>query len=77
MSNLILCQSKVQTVMARNIMNPYDLCSKAGISYQSYRRIMLKGICKTSTLGRIAAALNVDVLDIIKTEGEAGNGKSN
>ena len=66
MTNLSLSQDKVQTAMARNCMNPYDLCSKAGISYQSYRRIMIKGGCKIATLGRIARALGVDVTDILE-----------
>jgi len=65
MTNLSINQDRVQTIMARNCMNPYDLCSKAGISYQSYRRIMNHGGCKLATLGRIAAALGVDVTAII------------
>lgn len=47
-------------------MNPYDLCSKAGISYASYRRIMRFGGCKIATLGRLAQALNVDVTEILE-----------
>ena len=66
MTNLVIDQNKVQTHMARNCMNPYDLCSKAQISYQSYRRIMLRGGCKIATLGRIASALDVDVTEIIQ-----------
>lgn len=52
--------------MARKAMNPYDLCSKAGISYAAYRRIMKEGGCKIATLGKIAAALGVDVTEIIE-----------
>jgi len=65
-SNLSICKNKVQTAMARKCMNPYELCNKAGISYQSYRRIMIKGGCKIATLGKIAAALGVDVTEIIE-----------
>ena len=66
MTNLSINQDKVQTIMARNCMNPYDLCSKAGISYQSYRRIMVHGGCKIATLGKIARALGVDVTEILQ-----------
>ncbi len=47
MTNLQISQDKVQLRMAESCMNPYDLCSKAGISYASYRRIMKQGGCKT------------------------------
>lgn len=57
---------KVQVVMAKNVMNPYDLCSKAEISYQSYQRIIKSGSCKIATLGKIAAALGVPVTDILE-----------
>lgn len=66
MTNLKISQNKVQLAMARKAMNPYDLCSKAGISYASYRRIMKAGGCKIATLGKIAAAIGVDVTEIIE-----------
>ena len=56
---------KVQVLMADKIMNPYDLCSKAGISYQSYQRIIKNGCCKIATLGKLATALEVPVTDIL------------
>ena len=66
MTNLQVDQDKVQLQMARQCMNPYDLCSKAGISYGSYRRIMKEGGCKIATLGKLAAALGVDVTEILE-----------
>lgn len=66
MTNLKISQDKVQLIMARNKMNPYDLCSAAGISYASYRRIMKDGGCKIATLGRISEALRCDVTEIIE-----------
>ena len=66
MADLKINQKKVQIEMARNSMNPYALCSKAGISYTSYRRIMKEGGCKLATLGKLASALNVDVTAIIQ-----------
>lgn len=65
MTNLRVSQDKVQLAMARKAMNPYDLCSMAGISYASYRRIMKEGNCKIATLGKIAQALEVDVTEIM------------
>ena len=65
-SVLLLSGTKVHLVMAERCMNPYDLCSKAGISYQAYQRIIKTGGCKLSTLGKIAKALNVDVTAIIE-----------
>ena len=66
MTNLQVDQDKVQLQMARQCMNPYDLCSKAGISYASYRRIMKEGGCKIATLGKLAAALGGDVTEILE-----------
>mgnify|MGYP001040329670 CR=1 FL=1 len=66
MTNLKVSQDKVQLEMARKGMNPYDLCSKAGISYASYRRIMKMGGCKIATLGNLAKALGVDVTAILE-----------
>ena len=65
MTNLQVSQDKVQLRMAENCMNPYDLCSKAGISYASYRRIMKQGNCKIATLGKLAKALECKVTEIL------------
>ena len=66
MTRLKVSQDKVQLAMAKKCMNPYDLCSTADISYATYRRIMTQGGCKIATLGKIAAALDVNVTDIIE-----------
>ena len=68
MTKLKISQNKVQLKMAERCMNPHDLCSAAGISYTSYRRIMKVGGCKIGTLGKIAKALGVDVTEIIVIE---------
>lgn len=68
MTNLKVSQDKVQLLMAQNCMNPYDLCSKADISYASYRRIMKQGGCKLATLGKLAKALEVNVTEILEDE---------
>ena len=66
MTNLKISQNKAQLLMAQKCMNPYDLCSTAGISYASYRRIMKYGNCRIATLGKIAKALGVDVTAILE-----------
>lgn len=63
---LKLSQYKTQVLMAKRCMDPYALCSNAGISYTSYRRIMKNSICKLSTLGKIAKALECDVSELIE-----------
>lgn len=64
-TELKISKSKVQLKMASLKLNPYDLCSKANISYAAYRRIMNCGNCKLSTLGKIADALDCNVTEII------------
>ena len=68
MTNLQISQNKVHILMAEQCMNPYDLCSAAGISYATYRRIMMSSDCKIATLGKIAKALNCKVTEILETE---------
>lgn len=64
-SLLTVSAQKVQLKMAERCMNPYDVCSKAEISYPSYQRIIKTGCCKLSTLGKLAKALDVPVTEII------------
>lgn len=66
MTNLKISQDKVQLRMAELCVNPYDLCSRAEISYASYRRIMKTGSCKIATLGKLAKALETEVTEIIE-----------
>ena len=70
MTNLKISRDKVQIAMARKEINPYELCDKANISYPSYRRIMVGGVCRIATIGKIARALCVDVTEIIENEKE-------
>lgn len=75
-SMLVVSAEKVQLKMAERCMNPYDVCSKAEISYPCYQRIIKTGNCKLSTLGKIARALGVTPIDIIvDAAATADNGK--
>lgn len=60
-----LNKDKLLITMARACMNPYDLCSYAGIPYQTYLRA-LKNTCKPATAGKIANALGVDVTELLE-----------
>jgi DNA-binding Xre family transcriptional regulator len=63
---MILNKQKVEIAMANECMNPYDLCKKAEMTYQTYQRIVSKqGNCKPATIGKIAKALNVKVEDLV------------
>ncbi len=59
-------ENKLMIALANACMNSYDLCKKAGIQYQTFRRIISGGKCKPATLGKIAKALQVPVTDIIE-----------
>lgn len=63
-------KQRLQIALASACMNPYDLCAKIDISYQTYRRISTGKRCKTATVGKIAKALNVQVQDIIELESD-------
>lgn len=66
---MIVDQKKLLYAMAVACMNPYDLCNAAGKQYQTYHRIITGHNAKTATVGKICKALNVDVKDIISSEG--------
>lgn len=58
----------LQIAMAKSCMNPYDLCKKTGVQYQTYRRIAAGNKCKPATVGKLANALGVPVTDILESE---------
>ena len=56
---------KLEIALANECMNPYELCKKANIQQQTYRRIASNGECKPATVGKVAKALNVKVEDLV------------
>lgn len=58
---------KVFVIMARKCMDDKDLLEKANMSVATWNQVK-KGKCnaKTSTIGRIAKGLEVDVTEIIE-----------
>lgn len=63
-------KQKLEVAMAKECMNTFDLCKAAEMKYQMFRWIFNGGNCKPATIGKIAAALGVDVTEIIETERE-------
>lgn len=63
-------KQKLEVAMAKECMNTFDLCKATEMKYQMFRRIFNGGNCKPATIGKIAAALGVDVTEFIETERE-------
>lgn len=57
--------NKLTLAMANARLNAYGLCEAASIQYATYNRIVNGKPCKPATAGKIAAALNVRVEDLI------------
>lgn len=60
-------RKKVEILMAAKQLNPKDVITIAEISFPTLYRAYA-GKSKPATLGRIAKALGVDVVDILETE---------
>ncbi len=56
---------KIESLIAVQNITKIELAKRAKIAPQSVSAIMKRGTCEPRTAGRIAAALGVDVLDII------------
>lgn len=67
-----ISKEKLDIEMARKCLNIFDICKNAEMKYQQFRKIYNGNNCKPSTVGRIAAALGVDVTDIIELETKEG-----
>ncbi len=59
-------KKQLELKMAVSCLNPFQLAEDAKIQYQTLRRAINGGNCKPATVGRIAAALGVDVTEIIE-----------
>lgn len=63
-------KAKLTLAMARACMNPQDLAKAAEMPPQTVNGVLRERSVRPATLGKIARALGVDVLDIIQQEGE-------
>ena len=57
---------KLDIAMARAQLSREDLAKKAGIPVPTLCTVMQRKSCRPVTIGRIAAALGVDVTEIIE-----------
>lgn len=60
--------SKLRLAMARACMNPQDLAKAAEMPPQTVNGVLRGRSVRPATLGRIARALGVDVIEIMKEE---------
>ena len=61
-----ISKKRLELGMATACLNPYDLCRKAEIRYQTYQRIVGGKEAKPATIGKIAKALNVPVEKLVE-----------
>lgn len=57
---------KVKLILAEREMNQSDLAVKIGVNRQHVNEILSRETCSLKTLGRIAKALGVTVVEIVK-----------
>ena len=67
-------KAKLTLAMARACMNPQDLAKAAEMPPQTVNGVIRGRSVRPATLGKLARALNVDVLDILQQEGGVTNG---
>lgn len=60
--------TKIETILAERGVTKVTLANKAGISRQNISTIIRRGSAEPKTVGKLAAALGVDVADIIKED---------
>lgn len=59
---------KYELARARACMTSSDVSRDSGINRNTLNTCLRRGNCNAATIGKIAKALGVDVLDIIETE---------
>ena len=59
---------EIQIALVRKRMGRRDLCQKTGISESNFSSMLRRGTVRTTTAGKIADALGVDVMDIIQKD---------
>lgn len=59
---------RIKVLIANQFLTLSELSKKCGISRQSLSTIIRRGTCTMRNAGKIAAALNVDVAEILKEE---------
>lgn len=60
---------RINAQLARQGMTQSELAKKTGMTRQATSTLIRRGSCEPRTAGKIAAALNIDVEDLIVKEG--------
>jgi DNA-binding Xre family transcriptional regulator len=63
---LNISRQKIELLQARKGLGTVDFAAKAGVSRQNISTLKLRGTCRPVTAARLAAALGVDVAEIIE-----------
>ena len=66
-----ISKNKLDLALAKRKITYLALSRQANINYSTLTRLKAGGKCNTATVGKIAAALAVDVTEIIETEAGA------
>lgn len=59
---------KIKLLMAEQEINQSILAERCGISRQNISTMLARGTCSIAKVGKLAKALGVDALEIIKEE---------
>ncbi len=63
-----ISKRKITALMGAKLMTQVKLAEVAGVSRATINAALLKGSCSIPTVGKIAKALGVDPMEIIKME---------
>lgn len=63
-----ISKRKITALMGAKLMTQVKLAEVAGVSRATINSALLKGSCSIQTVGKIAKALGVDPMEIIKIE---------
>ena len=63
---MIADKEKLETAMARECINTYELAKKADMPIPTLNNVIRGKSVKPATIGKVAKALNVDVTEILE-----------
>ena len=66
---MILSKQKIEPALARNCESVTQFAKRSGVSRSAFDSAMHEQSVRPSTAGRIAAALAVDVRELVREEG--------
>lgn len=70
MDTVFISKDKFSLALGRQCMSRRDICDKTGITEANLSIMLKRGNVRPKTAGRIAAALGVDISEIVKLQKE-------